>query len=219
MLTSSFPRLLLATGVVAASLTACDSTRPVASESSAESVPVSPTVDESDVSFNREVTQGDYRFTVKSYGSQEPRFISVRSYRGTAQTIDPLRVEVSGAVTNVASGDLNGNGKPELYVMTDNKRANGGLYAFEFAERGYTPITAPGTPGGNAGMGYSGQDTYQISGNKLVRTFPVTSTATATAGTTAGTTAGSTPATGTRTVEYTLDNTGKLVMGQSMDAK
>ncbi|MBX0289979.1 hypothetical protein K3G63_05980 [Hymenobacter sp. HSC-4F20] len=226
MFTSSFPRLLLATGVVAASLTACDSTRPVASESSSESVPVSPTVDESDVSFNREVTQGDYRFAVKTYGSQEPRVISIRSYRGSAQTIDPLRLEVSGAVTNVVSGDLNGNGKPELYVMTDNKRANGGLYAFEFGERGYTPITAPGTPGGNAGSGYSGQDTYQISGNKLVRTFPVTSsTATAsatTSGTTAGTTAGTTSATATpstRTVEYTLDTTGKLVMGQSMDAR
>lgn len=217
MFTSSFPRLLLATGVVAASLTACDSTRPVASESSSESVPVSPTVDESDVSFNREVTQGDYRFAVKTYGSQEPRVISIRSYRGSAQTIDPLRLEVSGAVTNVASGDLNGNGKPELYVMTDNKRANGGFYGFEFGERGYTPITAPGTPGGNAGAGYSGQDTYQISGNKLVRTFPVTS-ATASA-TTSGTAAGTTTAPSTRTVEYTLDNTGKLVMGQSMDAR
>lgn len=212
MLTSSLPRLLLATGVAAAALTACDSTRQVASETSSESVPVSPTVDENDVSFNREVTQGNYRFTVKSFGSQEPRVVSIRSYRGTAQTIDPLRLEVTGAVTNIASGDLNGNGKPELYVMTDNKRANGGLYAFEFGERGYTPISAPGTPGGNAGMGYTGQDTYQISGNKLVRVFPVTST-TAAAGSTAATPAG------TRTVEYTLDNNGKLVMGQSMDAK
>lgn len=221
MFTSSFSRLLLVTGVAAATLTACDSTRQIASESSADSVPASPTVDETDISFNREVTQGDYRFAVKTYGSQEPRVISIRSYRGTAQTIDPLRLEVNGAVTNVASGDLNGNGKPELYVMTDNKRANGGLYAFEFGERGYTPITAPGTPGGTAGTGYTGQDTYQISGNKLVRTFPVT-TATATASATTGgaTTAGSTtPTASTRTVEYTLDNSGKLVMGQSMDAR
>ncbi|RPD48587.1 hypothetical protein DNI29_08205 [Hymenobacter sediminis] len=220
MFTSSFSRLLLVTGVATAALTACDSTRPIASESSAESVPASPTVDESDVSFNREVTQGDYRFAVKTYGSQEPRVISIRSYRGTAQTIDPLRVEVNGAVTNIASGDLNGNGKPELYVMTDNKRANGGLYAFEFGERGYTPITSPGTPGGNAGVGYSGQDSYQISGNKLVRTFPVASTS-ATASATTGTTSGSdqTAATSTRTVEYTLDTTGKLVMGQTMDSR
>ncbi|WP_139922519.1 hypothetical protein [Hymenobacter sp. DG01] len=219
MLTSSFSRLLLVTGVAAAALTACDSTRQIASESSADSVPASPTVDETDVSFNREITQGDYRFAVKTYGSQEPRVISIRSYRGTAQTIDPLRLEVNGAVTNVASGDLNGNGKPELYIMTDNKRANGGLYAFEFGERGYTPITAPGTPGGTAGSGYTGQDTYQISGNKLVRTFPVT-TATASATTGGATTAGSTtPTASTRTVEYTLDNSGKLVMGQSMDAR
>ncbi|RSK50266.1 hypothetical protein [Hymenobacter rigui] len=197
---TSFSFLLLATGVVAASLTACDSTRQVASESSSDSVPAAPTVDEGDVSFNREVTQGDYRFTVKTFGSQEPRIVSIRSYRGSAQTIDPLRAEVSGAVTNIAAGDLNGNGKPELYIMTDNKKANGGLYAYEFGERGYTPISFPGTPSGSAGMGYSGQDMYQISGNKLVRTFPVTAT-------------DSTKQAGSRTVEYTLDSTGKLVMG------
>lgn len=206
MRTASFSRLLLATGIAAATLSACDSTRQVASESSSDTIPSSPTVDESDVSFNREVTQGEYRFSVKTFGSQEPRFVSIRSYRGSAQTIDPLRVEVSGAVTNVAAGDLNGNGKPELYIMTDNKRANGGLYAYEFAERGYTPISFPGTPGGQAGMGYSGQDMYQISGNKLVRSFPVIPT-------------DSTQTAGNRTVEYTLDASGKLVMGQSMDAQ
>ncbi|MCA8830712.1 hypothetical protein [Hymenobacter pini] len=203
---SSLPRLLLATGVVAATLSACDSTRQVTSEASSDTVPAAPTVDEGDVSFNREVTQGDYRFTVKTFGSQEPRVVSIRSYRGSAQTIDPLRAEVMGAVTNIAAADLNGNGKPELYIMTDNKKANGGLYAYEFAERGYAPITFPGTPTGQAGMGYSGQDTYQISGNKLVRTFPVTP-------------ADASQAATTRTVEYTLDPSGKLVMGQMMDAK
>lgn len=200
MRTASFSRLLLATGFAAATLSACDSTRQVASETSSDTVPSSPTVDESDVSFNREVTQGEYRFTVKTFGSQEPRIVSIRSYRGSAQTIDPLRLEVTGAVTNVASGDLNGNGKPELYIMTDNKKANGGLYAYEFAERGYAPISFPGTPAGNAGMGYTGQDMYQISGNKLVRSFPVTPL-------------DSTQTAGNRTVEYTLDPNGKLVMG------
>ena len=217
MRTSAFSYALLAGGLLAASLSSCDSTRPIASEtSSADSAPTAPTVEESDVSFDREVTQGNFRFTVKTYGSQEQRVASIRSYRGSAQTTDPIRVDVNGAVTNVATGDLNGNGKPELYVMTDNKRANGGLYAFEFGERGYAPISMPGTPGGSAGIGYAGQDTYQIQGNKLVRTFPVSAT-TATASTTAGNTATTTG--GTRTVEYTLDANGRLVMGQSTDAK
>ena len=180
MRTSSLPRLLLVTGVVAATLTACDSTRQVASESSSSTVPAGPTIDVSDVTFDREVTQGDYRFAVKTFGSEEPRFISIRSYRGSSQIMDPLRVEVSGAVTNIAAADLNGNGQPELYVMTDNKKANGGLYAYEFRERGYTPISFPGTPAGKSGMGYNGQDMYRISGNKLVRTFPVTPLPTAT---------------------------------------
>ncbi|MBT9395131.1 hypothetical protein KLP40_18330 [Hymenobacter sp. NST-14] len=206
MRTSSLPRLLLATGVVAASLSACDSTRQVASESTSNTVPAGPTIDDSDVTFNREVTQGDYRFVVKTFGNEEPRFVSIRSYRGSSMTMDPMRVQVTGALTNVASGDLNGNGKPELYLMTDNKKVNGGLYAYEFGERGYTPISFPGTPAGQAGMGYTGQDMYSISGNKLVRTFPVTPT-------------DSTMKAGNRTVEYTLDANGRLMMGQSMDAQ
>ncbi len=189
-----------------AALSACDTTRPVASESSSADNVSSPTVEASDVSFDREVTQGNYRFAVKTFGSQPQRIVSIRSYRGAAQTIDPLRVDIMGAVTNVASGDLNGNGKPELYIFTDNKNTNGGLYAYEFGERGYTPITNPGTPAGAAGAGYSGQDTYQISGNTLTRTFPVTPAENAT-----------TPA-GNRTVEYTLDPSGKLVMSRSTDS-
>jgi hypothetical protein len=210
MRTSSFSLLVLASGVFAA-VTGCDSARPVASESSDSSVTTTPTVEASDISFDREITQGNYRFSVKTYGSQEQRVASIRSYRGTAQTIDPLRLDITGSITNVMSGDLNGNGKPELYIFTDNKRANGGLYAYEFGERGYTPITAPGNPSGTAGTGYSGQDTYQISGNKLIRTFPVSSTTAAADG--------STPAATSRSVEYTLDASGKLVMGQSMDAQ
>ncbi|SNC64469.1 hypothetical protein SAMN06265337_1086 [Hymenobacter gelipurpurascens] len=210
MRTSSFSLILLASGVFAA-LTSCDSARPVASENSDSSVTSTPTVEASDVSFDREITQGNYRFTVKTYGSQDQRVASVRSYRGTAQTIDPLRLDITGAVTNVMSGDLNGNGKPELYIFTDSKKANTSLYAYEFGERGYTPITAPGNPSGTAGTGYSGQDTYQISGNKLVRTFPVSSTTAAADGTTPASSS-------SRSVEYTLDASGKLVMGQSMDA-
>jgi hypothetical protein len=210
MRTSSLPLLLLASGVFVA-VTACDSTRPVASESSDDAASSTPTVEASDVSFDREVTQGNYRFSVKTYGSQEQRVASIRSYRGTAQTIDPLRLDIAGSVTNVVSGDLNGNGKPELYILTDSKKANGGLYAYEFGERGYTPITAPNTPSGSAGTGYAGQDTYQISGNKLVRTFPVTNATAATNGTA--------PTTNSRSIEYTLDSSGKLVMGQSTDGQ
>ncbi len=203
MRSSSLSRLLFATGLAAATLTACDSTRQVASESSSSPLPSTPAIDEGDVSFNQEVTQGDRRFEVKTFGSQDPRVVSIRVYKGQSLTADPLRTSVVGAVTGVKSADLNGNGQPELYVMTDNKKANGGLYAFEFSDNGYKPISLPGTPAGQAGMGYDGQDMYQISGNKLVRMFPVVGDSVQT----------------NRTVEYTLDSSGRLMMGQSMDAK
>ncbi|WP_157541274.1 hypothetical protein [Hymenobacter aerophilus] len=202
---SSLSCLLLAAGVASATLSSCDSTRQVAStESSSSPLPSTPAIDEGDVTFNQEVTQGEYRFQVKTFGSDASRVMSIRSYRGSSLTTDPIRTSVTGAVTSVMAADMNGNGKPELYVMTDNKKANGGLYGFEFTDRGYAPISMPGAPAGAAGTGYMGQDTYQISGNKLIRTFPITP-------------ADGTPSTGNRTVEYTLDSNGKLVMGQSMD--
>ena len=202
---SSLSYLLLAAGVASTTLSACDSTRQVATtESSSSPLPSTPAIDEGDVTFNQEVTQGDYRFQVKTFGSDASRVLSIRSYRGAALTTDPIRTSVTGAVTSVMAADMNGNGKPELYVMTDDKKANGGLYGFEFTDRGYAPISMPGTPVGEAGSGYMGQDSYQISGNKLVRTFPITP-------------ADGTASTGNRTVEYTLDGSGKLVMGQSMD--
>lgn len=196
---------MLVAGVAAVALSACDSTRQVATtESSSSPMPSTPAIDEGDVTFDREVTQGDYRFQVKAYGSQEPRTISVRSYRGSSLTTDPIRTSVTGAVTNVTTADLNGNGKPELYVMTDNKKANGGFYGFEFNDKGYTPIALPATLSAQSSIGYMGQDTYQLNGNKLTRMFPIMPT-------------DGTASTGSRTVEYTLDGSGTLVMGQSMD--
>lgn len=199
MRTSSLYRLLFATGIATVTLAACDSTRQVTTESSSSPLPTTPAITEDDVSFNQEATQGEYRFTVKTFGSEEPRTVSIRSYKGSSLTTDPIRTMVTGAVTGVTAADLNGNGKPELFIMTDNKKANGGLYAFEFNERGYTPISFPGTPDGQAGMGYNGQDTYKINGNKLTRMYPVTPI-------------DSTMQAGDRTVEYTLDSAGRLMM-------
>ncbi len=165
------------------------------------------------VSFSRDLTQGESRFEIRTTGSSAQRQLTIRSYRGAALTTEPVRLDINGAVRESVSGDLNGNGKPEIYIFTDASTANGGFYGYEFSERAYTPITGPGLITGPAAVGYAGKDTYTLSGNMLSRTFPVTD-GTASASATAPAT---TPS--SRTITYKLDPTGKWVMGQVMDGQ
>ncbi|MBC8082196.1 MAG: hypothetical protein H7Z21_03230 [Hymenobacter sp.] len=205
--------VFLGTSLVAA--TACDSSRGVVEDTSTETSTAESTVATEAVSFTRDLTQGDSRFEIRTTGASAQRQLTIRSYRGAALTSDPVRLGINGAVRDAVTADLNGNGKPEIYIFTDAASANGGFYGYEFSERGYTPISGPGLISGTAGVGYAGKDTYMLSNNMLSRSFPISSgTASATANGEAGTSAA-----GSRTITYTLDPTGKWVMGQVMDGK
>lgn len=199
--------LLVATG--------CDSSRTAVEDTSTATSTVESTTTTEAISFTRDLTQGNARFEVRTMGEGPQRQLSIRSYRGSALTSDPVRVAVSGAVRDAVTADLNGNGKPELYIFTDAASANGGFYGYEFGERGYTPISSPGMISGTAGEGYSGKDTYTLSNGMLTRTFPVTSgTASATPGSPATTSTAT-----SRTITYTLDPSGKWTMGQVMNGQ
>jgi len=203
--------LLGASFVVA---TACDSSRGVVEDTSTAASTVESTLATEPVSFTKDLTQGANRFEIRTTGMEAQRQLTIRSYRGAALTSDPVRLDINGAVRDAVTADLNGNGKPEIYIFTDAASANGGFYGYEFGERGYTPISSPGMIAGTAGVGYSGKDTYSLANNMLTRTFPVNnSTASATASTPETAVAGS------RTITYTLDSTGKWVMGQVMQGQ
>ncbi|MBD2716992.1 hypothetical protein KBK19_18245 [Microvirga sp. STR05] len=201
---------LLGASLLAA--TACDSSRNAVEDASTAAPTAENTASTEPVSFTRELTQGDARFEVRTTGSSAQRQLTIRSYRGSALTTDPVRVDINGAVRDAVTADLNGNGKPELYVFTDNPASNAGFYGYEFAERGYTPISSPGMIPGTAGVGYSGKDTYVLNNGTLSRTFPVTTTTAAADGTTPA-------AASNRTISYRLGADGKWTMGQVMDAQ
>ncbi|SHK50549.1 hypothetical protein [Hymenobacter psychrotolerans] len=201
---------LLGTSLVVA--TACDSSRTAVENTSTAANTVENTASTEPVSFTRELTQGDARFEVRTTGSSAQRQLTVRSYRGAALTSDPIRLDINGAVRDAVTADLNGNGKPELYIFTDNAAANGGFYGYEFAERGYTPISSPGMITGTAGVGYSGKDSYVVSNGSLTRSFPVTTT-------TADANATTPAAASSRTITYRLGADGKWTMGQVMDGQ
>lgn len=203
---------LLGASLVAA--TACDSSRGVVEDTSIETSTAESTVATEPVSFTKDLTQGTSRFEIRTTGASAQRQLTIRSYRGAALTSDPVRLDINGAVREAVTGDLNGNGKPEIYVFTDAATANGGFYGYEFTDRGYTPITGPGMITGVAAVGYAGKDTYTLSNNMLSRTFPITS---GTASATAAEPAAATPT--SRTITYKLDPSGKWVMGQVMDGQ
>ncbi|WBA42760.1 hypothetical protein [Hymenobacter canadensis] len=204
---------LLGTALVTA--TACDSSRTAVEDTSSSTPTVENTASTEPVSFTREITQGDSRFEVRTTGESAQRQLTIRAYRGSALSADPVRVDINGAVRDAVSADLNGNGKPELYIFTDNGSANGGFYGYEFGERGYTPVASPGMISGTAATGYSGKDTYMLSNGMLSRSFPVTTATTASADST--TPAATTPT--SRTITYKLGADGKWTMGQVMDGQ
>jgi hypothetical protein len=203
---------LVLLGATFVAATACDSSRGVVEDTSTAASTVENTLATEPVSFTKELTQGNARFEIRTTGTAAQRQLTIRSYRGAALTTDPVRLDINGAIRDAVTADLNGNGKPEVYIFTDAASANGGFYGYEFGERGYSPINGPGMVSGTAGVGYGGKDTYTLANNMLSRTFPVSNnTASATA---------TEPATSSsRTITYTLDPTGKWVMGQVMEGQ
>ncbi|AYA36586.1 hypothetical protein D3Y59_05655 [Hymenobacter oligotrophus] len=194
-------------GAAALLLTAsCDSARNATDDATSDAA-VSTSVESTtpaDVTFNRDLTQGEYRFQIQSASLDNGQQLTIRTRRGDALVTDPIRMNVQGSVTDAIMGDLNGNGNPELYVITSGSGTGsfGGVEAYEFVERAFRPVQAPPKLSADLAAGYSGQDKYEIRGNRLVRTFPVTSSGTTTAGG---------DASSTRTVEYTLNKEGMLM--------
>ncbi|UYZ60469.1 hypothetical protein [Hymenobacter latericus] len=198
-------------GAAALLLTAsCDSARNATDDATSDAA-VSTAVESTpaDVTFNRDLTQGEYRFQVQSANLDNGQQLTIRTRRGDALVTDPIRLNVQGSVTDAIMGDLNGNGNPELYVITSGSGTGsfGGVEAYEFVERAFRPIQAPPKLSADLAAGYSGQDKYEVRGNRLVRTFPVS------AGTASGTTTSADAGTtgSTRTVEYTLNKDGMLM--------
>ena len=158
-----------ATGLLAA--TACDVSRTAADSAAAGSAP-SVRPDTTATGFARKLTQGGYLFELKTTPGADPA-LTIRTRKGATQVVEPLRIPLAGRPVRATAADLNGNGKPEVYVFTDAPTANAGFYAYELQPSGLTPLPGPGRISGRAAEGYRGHDTYAVSGATLIRSFPL----------------------------------------------
>ncbi|GAA4387630.1 hypothetical protein GCM10023186_33460 [Hymenobacter koreensis] len=185
-------------------MASCDSARNATEDTSTASTTVESTGAPAEVAFTRDLSQGDYRFQIQSTTADNGQQLTIKTRRGEALVTDPVRLNVRGNVTDAVMGDLNGNGNPELYIFTSGSGSGsfGGVEAYEFKDKSFTPLKSPQTLSGDMATGYQGQDKYEVRGNKLVRTFPVYS----------GTDTSS-PTGETRTIEYSLNSEGMLMPG------
>lgn len=183
-------------------LGSCDSARNTTDTSSSTATVETTVTTPGDVAFSRDLTQGEYRFQIQSNTLDNGQQLTIKTRRGDALVMDPVRLNVQGNVTDAVMGDLNGNGNPELYVFTSGgSMGMGGVEAYEFVNKSFRPIQALPKLSNDLATGYRGEDKYEIRGNRLVRTYPVYT----------GTDASATATGQSQSVEYQLNAEGMLM--------
>ncbi|SCK23625.1 PliI family lysozyme inhibitor of I-type lysozyme [Vogesella sp. LIG4] len=96
---------------------------------------------------------------------------------GLLQPMQPLQGSVDGTITDVRVADLNGDGKPELYLFT--RSAGSGSYGnvLVFVVDEWNRLNSISLPPPDdypdAMAGYMGHDEFTLSGQRLLRRFPL----------------------------------------------
>ena len=156
------------------------------------------------ISFQKELAQDDYRFTVQTSGAGTRRQLSLRGAKNS-RDLFTTSVAIEGEVTDAVAANLNDDNYPELFVFVAGAGSGsyGRLVAFEVMNQGRRPLTLPELSG-PAAAGYMGQDAFRVEGDQLLRSFPVYQPDDP----------NSTPSGGVRTVAYTMTpGTGLIMTG------
>ncbi|OON70185.1 hypothetical protein [Hymenobacter sp. CRA2] len=194
---SSLAALLV--GLLAAG---CDSQRST-TESAA---PVSSSVNNSTasptaVSYQKDLSRGDYTFAVQTVGTGSQRQLSWRAAR-LGRELAAMTDNIEGTVLDATVTNLNNDEYPELLVFVADAGSGsyGRLMGYEFLSRGRRSLTLPELDGPLA-EGYLGHDSFRVEGRRIIRTFPIYRPDDP----------NSTPSGGTRTVVYEMPKKEGLI--------
>jgi hypothetical protein len=121
---------------------------------------------------------GDYRLGATTRGNAGMRnlLIITGTKSDTTKLDTTLEKDVKGRLKGMMVGDLNGNGRPEIYLfmLSEGSGEYGKIYAYEVNREGDKVIkistNAIDTMERDA---YRGRDTFYIRDQHLVRAFPV----------------------------------------------
>ena len=126
--------------------------------------------------FFAQLVLQDVTFQVESPNEGSINQVTVRAETPEG-VLEPVVAEADGSITGVESGDLNGDGYPEIYVYINSAGSGsyGSLIAYasnrnKSLSRIYLP---PIDEGSKAAQGYMGHDEFAVGEGALVRRFPV----------------------------------------------
>ncbi|RTQ52427.1 hypothetical protein EJV47_05280 [Hymenobacter gummosus] len=204
-MTKHLPRLAAA-ALLLSTAAACDSQRS-ATESAA---PLStPTNSAAAVSYQKELSRGDYSFAVQTVGTGSQRQLRWRAER-LGRELAAMTDNIEGTVLDAQVSNLNNDDFPELLVFVADAGSGsyGRLVGYEFLSRGRRPLSLP-TLEGPAAEGYLGHDSFRVEGRRLIRSFPIYRPDDP----------NSTPSGGTRTIVYEMPKKeGLITMVEHQDS-
>lgn len=185
-------------------------------EAAAAQLPASETAEAGPVAgFDRTLTAGPFGFRVVSANAGSIGSVTVTP-TGLSEDSAAQQAETDGTVIGAETGDVDGDGFPEVYVFTQS--AGSGSYGAALGwavnkGKSMTPIMIPDLPEDDAKLlaGYQGHDRFQLAPGGLTRSFPVYREGDP----------NSAPTGGTRTITYTLkpgEAAWKMVLVRSEDS-
>ncbi|MFA5512183.1 MAG: hypothetical protein WC313_07005 [Candidatus Kapaibacterium sp.] len=126
-----------------------------------------------EISYSRKITNSGIQFNIATGGLGDIRYLSIRSSKNGV-LIAKIDDDIEGIVLETLISDLNNNSKPEilLFLMQDAYNSNLTISGYEYDGKSFTRFDLPELEGDIA-YGYYGKDHFYISGNMLIREFPV----------------------------------------------
>jgi hypothetical protein len=180
---------------------ACDSQRST-TESAAPISTATNAAPAAGISYQKDLSRGDYSFAVQTVGTGSQRQLSWRAER-LGRELATMTDNIEGTVLDAQATNLNNDDFPELLVFVADAGSGsyGRLMGYEFMSRGRRPLNLPELTG-PAAEGYLGHDAFRVDGRRIIRTFPIYRPDDP----------NSTPSGGTRTIVYEMPKKEGLIM-------
>jgi len=124
--------------------------------------------------FQRTLSLQGVNFAVKSTGQGSQQQLTITTTQGK-RAFKPIHQTVDGTVVGTEVADLNGNGKPEIfvYVQSAGSGSYGELVAYAVDKSNRLSPIAMQELSGALAQGYMGHDEYQVVEGCLTRRFPI----------------------------------------------
>lgn len=164
--------------IAAAVLSACNSPMQSKEERAAKdsaNAPVQGVPEEKTESTRLDTTYGDYRISAIAIGNSSMRdlMLAIGSKKDSSKADSTIEKDIKGELKNLMVGDLDGNGKPELYLQTVSEGTGqyGKIYAFDLSSK--PVVISTFSLDTMKHKAYQGRDSFFIKGKTLMRTFPL----------------------------------------------